>query len=121
MPYWFRFLLAVLATWRVTHLLTYEYGPRRIFERMRARYASGFIGSLLGCFKCLSVWVAVPFVFFVGGDLAEKAVVWLALSGGSIVVEQLASSTVGVQIEDDDGVLRSTRARDAENLAKRPR
>jgi len=121
MSYWFRFVLAVLATWRVTHGLVYEYGPWRTLERLRIRFASGFLGSLLGCFKCLSLWVSVPFAFFVGGDPVERVVAWLAVSGGSIVIEQWASPTVGFEIEEKDGVLRSTNQRDAESLAKGPR
>ena len=102
MSYWFRFVLAVLATWRVTHGLVYEYGPWRILERLRIRFASGALGSLLGCFKCFSLWVSVPFAFFVGGDLVERVVAWLAVSGGSIVIEQWASPTLGFQVEETD-------------------
>ena len=34
---WLRFLLAVLATWRLTHLIAREDGPGRCLARLRGR------------------------------------------------------------------------------------
>ena len=57
---WVRFLLAILATWRLTHLFAKEDGPANLVVRFRARLGSGSAGRLMDCFNCLSVWVAAP-------------------------------------------------------------
>jgi hypothetical protein len=84
----FRFVLAALAVWRVSFLMAREEGPWGLLERMRRGAGRGVLGKLLGCVKCLSVWVAVPFTFFVGGDGWQKVVVWLALSGVASLVDE---------------------------------
>jgi hypothetical protein len=55
---WMSFAVAVLATWRVTHLLANEDGPADVIFRLRRRLGEGFIGSLMDCFNCMSIWVA---------------------------------------------------------------
>ena len=50
------FVLATLATWRVTHLLANEDGPADIVFRTRRWLGDGFIGSLMDCFNCMSIW-----------------------------------------------------------------
>jgi hypothetical protein len=44
------------------------------------------------CFYCLSLWVAFPFGWLLGESIAERFLLWLALSGGAIVVERLTDS-----------------------------
>ena len=85
---WFRFVLAVLATWRVTHLLASEDGPADIIFRIRQRFGSGFFGKLADCFHCLSLWVAIPMAFFVGRETLERCLSWLALSGAACLLER---------------------------------
>ena len=81
-------LVGVLAVWRVTHLLWGEDGPGDIFVRLRRLAGAGFAGRLLDCFYCLSLWVAIPFAFILGADWAERALLWLGLSGGAILLER---------------------------------
>ena len=76
----FRFVLAALATWRVAFLLVREDGPGRVFARMRSALGDGFLGELFRCVKCIGIWIAIPFTFFVGGTRLELLVVWLALA-----------------------------------------
>jgi hypothetical protein len=103
------FLLAVLATWRVTHLLANEDGPADIIFRLRRRVGDGFIGSLMDCFNCMSIWVAAPLALFVSTNPLNWAVSWLALSGGACLLERLGASA-GAQekqrMEGNDDVLR---------------
>ena len=63
--FWIRFVLAALATWRVTHLLASEDGPADLIVRFRARLGRSFAGSLMDCFNCLSFWIAAPAALFV--------------------------------------------------------
>ena len=86
---WFRFVLAVLATWRVTHLLANEDGPANVIFRIRQRLGNGLFGKLADCFYCLSVWVAIPLAIFAGRDALERCVTWLALSGAACLLERI--------------------------------
>lgn len=82
------FLVGALAVWRVTHLLWAEDGPAEIFARLRRLAGSGFFGRLLDCFYCLSLWVAVPFAYWLGAGWIERGFIWLGLSGGAVLLER---------------------------------
>jgi hypothetical protein len=77
----FRFALAGLATWRLTHLLALEDGPADVVAKLRVRAGNGALGELMDCFDCLSIWVAAGLVPFVARRPGEQAINWLALSG----------------------------------------
>lgn len=83
-----RFLLAVLATWRVTHLMTREDGPAEMIFRLRRRMGAGFWGQLMDCFLCFSLFVAAAMAFFVASHPAAWVVSWLAISGGACLLER---------------------------------
>ena len=83
-----RFVLATLATWRVTHLLVAEDGPADVVVRLRRRAGSSWAGDLLDCFYCLSVWVAVPFTVGLTGRRRVNPVACLAVSGAACLLEQ---------------------------------
>jgi hypothetical protein len=97
MPYVLRFLLAIFAVWRVTHLLAREDGPRDIFRHMRR---VPLLGKVAACFYCLSMWVSVPLAFFLKGNAVETLVGWLALSGAAILLERMTQEPVELKIED---------------------
>ncbi len=86
-------LLGVLAVWRITHLLWGEDGPGDIFVRLRRRAGQGFFGRLLDCFYCLSLWFSAPFALMLGSTWFERALLWLGLSGGAILLERATSQT----------------------------
>ena len=108
-----RFVLAVLATWRVTHLLASEDGPADIVARFRARLGDGVVGTLLDCFFCLSVWVAGPMTVLARPRPADRVVTWLAMSGAACLLERTTREAAGVTIQpltelergQDDGLL----------------
>jgi hypothetical protein len=100
MHYTFRFLLAALAVWRVTHMLAHEDGPWEILVRFRR--GLGPLKKLVGCFYCLSIWVALPFAWFLKGDIAETFVGWLALSGGAVLLERLTWEPLELKIAEDE-------------------
>ena len=81
-------ILGILAVWRVTHVLWGEDGPGRIFVRLRRLAGTGFWGRLMDCFYCLSVWVAAPAAWVLGGTWTERVLLWLGLSGGAILLER---------------------------------
>src|SRR5499427_4148463 len=91
--FWARFVLAALATWRVTHLLASEDGPADLIVRFRARLGRGLAGSLMDCFNCLSLWIAAPAALFVSSSPLTWLVSWLALSGGACLLERLGGAS----------------------------
>jgi len=77
-------LLSILATWRLTSLLTYEEGPAAIFTTARA--ISRRYNGPLDCFWCASVWAAGLIALLAGGRRGWL-VRLLGLSAGAVVVD----------------------------------
>jgi hypothetical protein len=113
MHYSFRFVLAALAVWRVTHLVAREDGPFDLLRRLRRAFAERIFGRLFGCFYCLSVWVALPFAFFVSLSAPEWVVTWFALSGAAILLERATREPFEIEIEESQSELLRSRARGA--------
>jgi hypothetical protein len=101
MHYTFRFLPAALAVWRVTHLITHEDGPWDVLARMRRSFAMSMISKLMSCFYCLSLWVAVPFAWFVTRVPVEMLVSWLALSGAAVLLERATGGSLNIELGDE--------------------
>ena len=91
---WLAVVLAILATWRVTHLLAREDGPFHFLARVRARLGHGFFGTLMDCFTCISVWIAAPAAYLLSSDLREWTLLWLALSGATCLLERVFEKPV---------------------------
>lgn len=74
-------------------MIYYENGPAMVFARFRAWAARfdnpGHLNDMLSCFKCLSVWVALPAAFVVAESLGWFLAYWLALSGGAIIIDDI--------------------------------
>ena len=77
------FILCTFAVWRLSHLLSQEDGAFDLIFKLRKRLGQGFFGSLLDCFYCLSVWMAIPFAWLISHNWTEGIVAWLALSGAA--------------------------------------
>jgi hypothetical protein len=92
-PLWFRLIIAILATWRVAHLIAREDGPFDIVVRLRARAGDGVIGQLMDCPYCLSIWIAIPFAFMLANSILAGFVACLAISGGASLLECYAQRT----------------------------
>lgn len=84
--YWL--VVGALATWRVAHLLYAEDGPWNAVVRLRAAAGSGFLGEMMDCFYCLSLWVAAPIAILAGDGWRERILLWPALSAASILLER---------------------------------
>lgn len=94
---WMQFVLAVLATWRVTHLLANEDGPADIIVHLRGRLGHGSIGGLMDCFNCLSMWVAAPAALLLSRRPLMWMVSWLALSGSACLLERLGEKPIVIE------------------------
>lgn len=99
------YVSAVLATWRITHLLANEDGPADIIVRLRGRLGHGLMGSLMDCFYCLSLWVAAPIALILSRRLEKWAIFWLALSGGACLLERLGEKPLAIErgMKDSEG------------------
>jgi hypothetical protein len=84
----YRLLIAVLCTWRLTHLLQAEDGPFDVSIRIRRAAGDGLFGHLLDCFYCLSIWIALPITWLIHQGIVDLALSWPALSGGAILLER---------------------------------
>lgn len=119
---WFRLTLAILATWRVSHLIASEDGPFDVIVRLRQRAGDGVLGQLMDCPYCLSLWIAAPLALLLADSAGAWCVAWLAISGGSSLLEKLsrspgprnlaAESTLFSLNGDSDDVMLRTKTRE---------
>ena len=91
---WFRFVIAALAVWRLSHLLAAEDGPWDLMARFRRNLGTTNWGKLMDCFYCLSVWISIPFAFFVANGMLDRFAVWLALSGAASLANKFTQEPV---------------------------
>ena len=87
--YWLA--VAILGVWRITHLLHAEDGPADVFLRIRQALGSNMAGKALDCFYCLSLWIALPFAYWLGQTWGERILLWLAASAGAILLERITA------------------------------
>jgi hypothetical protein len=104
----YRFIIAALAVWRVTHLISGEGGPWNIIRKFRKSLDRTIWGDLVTCFLCLSLWVAIPFSLLLGTTVKDCLLLSLALSGAAILLERAtyAPPPLYFEEEDQDGLLR---------------
>lgn len=94
---WLNLLLAVLATWRLTHFLHREDGPYNLGNRIRQAAGLFFdeqsqcqatteVGKALCCFHCTSVWAAGIVTWVQTGKLDIVRI--FAVSAAVIVLDE---------------------------------
>ena len=87
-------LLSVLACWRVCHMIVFEDGPWCWFVKLREANSENEFGYLLGCHKCLSVWVSIPPALYFSGIRWETIFYWLAISAARILIQRVYDARV---------------------------
>lgn len=87
-------------------MLARENGPWNLFDKIRRRFSNGIWGELFGCVKCLGVWIAIPFAFFVKGTWIELFVIWLALAGVTALIDEWTRPPFEWQETTENGMLR---------------
>ena len=88
-------VIGILVVWRITHFIYGEDGPWDVVVRLRRRAGEGLWGSLMDCFYCLSLWIAIPFAYLLAGRWKERLLLWPALSAGAILLERLTTRDSG--------------------------
>jgi Protein of unknown function (DUF1360) len=84
----YQMIISILAVWRITHLFSNEDGPWDLVFLLRKQLGQGFFGTLLDCFYCLSIWMAIPFVVWMSNDWIIGIIHWLAISGGACIIQK---------------------------------
>ena len=82
-------IIVILAIWRITHLIVVEDGPWDLVYKLRKAVGQGFWGSLMDCFFCLSLWIALPLGVYFAETTINKCIYWLAFSGGASLLHKL--------------------------------
>ena len=60
-------------------------------------WAIVWIGKLMDCFNCLSLWIAAPVALFVSRRPVEWLFSWLALSGAACLLQQFHPEEVVIE------------------------
>jgi Protein of unknown function (DUF1360) len=97
LEFWPTFILAILGTWRITHMLSNEDGPGDLIARFRTFLGTGLAGKLMDCFYCLSLWVAFPMTLFVTREAFQFLLTWLALSGSACILNRTTQESMIMQ------------------------
>src|SRR5262249_19163468 len=61
----------------------------KLIAWMRGKAGSGFWGTLLDCFYCLSIWIAIPFAILMGNFWWQKFLLWPSLSAAAILLNRV--------------------------------
>ena len=88
----YRLLLGALFVWRITHLLIAEDGPWDMATRLRRTVGEGYIGGMLDCFYCLSLWISAPLAILLGEKPGERILLLPALSAAAILLERVTEN-----------------------------
>ena len=81
-------MAALLAVWRVTHLVVVEDGPWDLLVKLRRVASAIALERLVACFYCASVWVALGFALLITREWRALIVLVPALSGGAILLDR---------------------------------
>lgn len=86
------FALAALATYYAALVIATQDGPFGVFDRLRLRWDSGYLGKGVRCVVCVSAYTALAFTVLLGligvYDVWLWPVVWLGLAGASVILDK---------------------------------
>lgn len=86
-------IIAVLATYRLAHMMAFEDGPGDVFARWRGYVGqASWVGRGFHCILCLSFWLAWLFAAPAVNPLenfAEYNLFALAISGAIVVFHEV--------------------------------
>jgi hypothetical protein len=86
-----KYLILVVVTWRLTHLISAEDGPFEVIIKVRKLFGNTFLGKLMDCFYCLSIWIGLGLACFEENHSIEIIILTLYYSGSSILLEKITN------------------------------
>ena len=86
-----KYIILVVVVWRLTHLISAEDGPFDLIIKFRKLLGNSFLGGLMDCFYCLSIWIGLLAACYAGSNLQEIFLLTLYYSGVSIMLERLTN------------------------------
>lgn len=86
-----KYILLAIVVWRLTHLICAEDGPFDLIIKLRKLLGNSFLGKLMDCFHCLSIWIGLVCGFYAGGNVMEIIMLTLYYSGVSILLEKITN------------------------------
>lgn len=86
-----KYLVIVIVVWRLTHLITTEDGPFDLIIKLRKGVGNSFLGKLMDCFYCLSIWIGLAFAIYSEKNVEMIIIFTLYYSGSSILIEKLTN------------------------------
>jgi hypothetical protein len=78
-----RFVLPVLAGWRLTQLFAEEDSSWYRIECPRKKLDIGYLGRLRNCFYCLNLWFSLPLAIWLSSGWIGLLLQWQALAGAA--------------------------------------
>jgi hypothetical protein len=94
-------ILSSFAVFRISYLLVYEDGFLHLSQKIRilvgAETPAGLpivkykgFSEIFNCFYCNSVWVSIPFGFYLGENIFEKILFITSIAGLSLILKEKA-------------------------------
>jgi hypothetical protein len=86
-----KYLIVAIVVWRLTHLISSEDGPFNLIIKARKIAGTTFLGTLMDCFYCLSIWIGLLCACLISKCWQEIVLLTLYYSGASILLEKLTN------------------------------
>jgi hypothetical protein len=84
-----KYIVLAVVVWRLTHLVGTEDGPFDSIIKLRKAAGDSFLGKLMDCFYCLSIWIGLLAASYSSSNFNELILFTLYYSGAAIVLEKL--------------------------------
>lgn len=91
-PFVIYFIIASFATYYTARTIAEEHGPWGVFDRLRGRWNSGYLGAGIRCVVCVSAYTGAAWSILLAVlgiyDPWLWPVVWFGLAGASVKISE---------------------------------
>ncbi len=98
---WFWLAVNILVAWRVSRMICYDSGPFALIVALRRLLYRLGLGTLIECYHCLALWVALIQVLLLYQLAIESLVIWIAVAAGASIVESWLYPAVARRDEEN--------------------
>lgn len=82
----FLFILCVLASWRLSYLITKEDGPFDVIAIIRNKLGNNVFGRMMDCFYCTNLWVSAVIGILISSSVIEFFLFAFSISGAACII-----------------------------------